>query len=256
MDIATPLSSGSDFHLSIGSDQGGEGLDDQNVLLSPAAAEEDIGDIDVVGEEPSQLERLDSVQIDPSYQPESEELLYEGDIEHEAEQQPATKPAPVPLMEQDLGPLPESIVAPVVGSAASSGVGGQEEGFIVAVHDTSQDLLDVGTSSTKRDSSLISKKKVSGVAEKKSEKRRVSTSADKTKSATSTSSDSKNQSTNNSGSKTGRKVGTGSPSESAATPARFVCRSLLLVVSSFSNRYTHANHHCYKQDDNLRWMRM
>lgn len=35
--------------------------------------------------EGGRLDRLDSVQIDPSYQPESEELLYEGDIEDEPE---------------------------------------------------------------------------------------------------------------------------------------------------------------------------
>lgn len=67
---------------------------------------------DCVGEGVT-TERLDSVTIDPSYNPNGEELLYEGDIEAET-----TPLKPAPEKEQST----------------------QDEGFIVSVHETSMEL--------------------------------------------------------------------------------------------------------------------
>ena len=57
-------------------------------------------------------ERLDSVTIDPSFNPSGEELLYEGDMD----------------------------VEPAVKSAADKDNSSQDEGFIVNVHETSMEL--------------------------------------------------------------------------------------------------------------------
>ena len=80
------------------------------------------------------LERLDS-SIDPSYQPGSEELLYEGDPENENETEVKTD---------------------AIG-------GGEDEGFIVDLHDRSMDI-DVGTKV--REDQII-KPEEAGVAEHK-----------------------------------------------------------------------------------------
>ena len=74
------------------------------------------------------VERLDSVQIDPSYQPDAEELLYEGDVENEPEAKTDGKMEGVTeesekkedfLMEE-----------------------AKEEGFIVDLHDVSMEIDD------------------------------------------------------------------------------------------------------------------
>lgn len=74
----------------------------------------DVEGDDLEGEEP-RAERLDSVTIDPSYNPSGEELLYEGDMD--AEQ-----------------PLPKSNTVPDKES------GSQDEGFMINVHETGMEL--------------------------------------------------------------------------------------------------------------------
>ncbi len=78
--------------------------------------EEELKFIDVEGDEGSsegRSDRVESVTIDPSYNPNGEELLYEGDMEAEA---------PVPKPEKE--------------TTTSS----QDEGFMISVHETGMEL--------------------------------------------------------------------------------------------------------------------
>jgi len=81
--------------------------------------DDEIKFIDVEGDEvdstEGRSERLGSTGIDPSYNPSSEELLYEGDVE--AEQ-----------------PLPKA------GASVDKDGGSQEEGFMISVHETTMEL--------------------------------------------------------------------------------------------------------------------
>lgn len=83
--------------------------------------EDDSKFIDVEGDEADSegtAERLGSVSIDPSYNPNSEELLYEGDMEAEM-------------------PLPKSIS---LASGADKESASQDEGFMISVHETGMEL--------------------------------------------------------------------------------------------------------------------
>ena len=84
-------------------------------------------------------ERLDSVSIDPSYNPSGEELLYEGDMEVEQ-------------------PLPKS--------TEKEGATSQDEGFMISVHETVMELDIAVSDSDSKDSK--SKKKPKSAAEKES----------------------------------------------------------------------------------------
>lgn len=101
-------------------------------LGSPLEEDEDVVESDTKGEEEKlddlgcgerRAERLDS-NFDSSYQPGSEELLYEGDPEHETETKPETEHgeegAPSTLTSQDEATVAERRE--------------EEEGFMVEVH--------------------------------------------------------------------------------------------------------------------------
>ena len=82
-------------------------------------------------DEKKALERLDSVQIDPSYQPDDEELLYEGDVENE----------------------PEIGGGKEVGGEKKEDISlddGKEDGFIVDLHGDSMELDDGPKEAEKR----------------------------------------------------------------------------------------------------------
>ena len=145
MDLTTPLSSGSELNLSFDSELVEEKEHQDKITASSEVAtiekgEDETMDIDVVGEGATATsttprpERVDSVQIDPSFQPESEELLYEGDVENDGD---------------------ENKVAAVDGqtnttaTATAAAPAAHEEGFVLAVDDTFAADLDVAPSGEK-----------------------------------------------------------------------------------------------------------
>lgn len=157
MELTTPLSSGSELNLSFDS----ELVDEKDKIASSEVAtikkDDETMDVDVVGEGATtasttpRTERVDSVQIDPSFKPESEELLYEGDVENDGEENKAA-----PLDSQ-----PNATAA--AGSASATT---HEEGFVLAVDDTFADLNDVAPSA----SGKSSPKKPESSSKPKSEK--------------------------------------------------------------------------------------
>lgn len=107
------------FKLELESDNAfSEKMDD---LCEQPATEEGTKEAD----EKKALERLDSVQIDPSYQPDDEELLYEGDVENERE---------LGGGKEEGGEKKEDI----------SLDDGKEDGFIVDLHGDSMEIFDDG----------------------------------------------------------------------------------------------------------------
>ena len=137
MELGTPIGSNSEFDLKF--DEQGQSANDSGVKIEPEIAEiegedsvktssldlpeakteengdEKRDDVTSPGAKSGRpMERLDS-SIDPSYQPDSEVLLYEGDPEHE----------------------------PEVKTEAAVG-GGEDDDFIVDLHDCSMDI-DEGT---------------------------------------------------------------------------------------------------------------
>ena len=151
MELTTPLSSGSELNLSFDS----ELVDEKEKIAASSEVatikkDDETMDVDVVGEGATtasttpRTERVDSVQIDPSFKPESEELLYEGDVEHDGEENKAAPPDGQPS---------------VTAAAGSASAATHEEGFVLAVDDTFADLHDVtpsagGKSSPKKPESL------------------------------------------------------------------------------------------------------
>ena len=163
MELTTPLSSGSELNLSFESELVDDKSHQDKLSASSEVAtikqDDETMDVDVVGEAGAttsstpRTERVDSVQIDPSFKPESEELLYEGDVENDGE---ASKSVPADS---------QSAAAPATTTTTTT----HEEGFVLAVDDTFATDLDEahgsgksppkkdGSSKTKSDSKSSSK---------------------------------------------------------------------------------------------------
>ena len=104
---------------------------EDNGMEPDQAANQEEKYIDVEGDGGQPPERHESVTIDPSYNPNGEELLYEGDVEAE-------------------GPLPKALEK----EASTS----QDEGFIVSVHETGMELdMSEALSDTKAETSTENK---------------------------------------------------------------------------------------------------
>lgn len=212
MDLTTPLSSGSELNLSFESELVDEkGHQDKLATSSEVATikkDDETMDVDVVGEGAAttstttpRTERVDSVQIDPSFQPESEVLLYEGDVENDGDESKSA---------------PRDVQASVASAATTTTT--HEEGFVLAVDDTFADL-DVapsGKSPPKKQESSSKPKsdKSSSKSQSTSSSQNVKTKAEGNSSSTATSS-SKHPSKDS-----GKSTSSGSTEN--VTPSRFV----------------------------------
>lgn len=238
MELTTPLSSGSELNLSFESELAEEKEhQDKITASSPEITTINKGvdetmDIDVVGEGAAasataapRADRVDSVQIDPSFQPESEELLYEGDVENDRDDNKTTS------QEVQAG----TAAAGAVGSSASA----HDEGFVLAVDDTFAADLDVapsdGKSSPKKQETSSSKTKAEGKGSSKSQSSSNGQSTKgKSESNGSSSSTIAGSSSSNSQAKESGKSSSSGSSE-APSSSRFVyCWILDLPLSSRS----------------------
>lgn len=233
MELTTPLSSGSELNLSFDSELVEEKDHQDKITDSSEVAtikpDDETMDVDVVGEEGAatssttpRTERVDSVQIDPSFKPESEELLYEGDLENDGEEHKS---------------VPQEGQSSTAAASASTAATTHEEGFVLAVDDTFADLdvaPSAGGKSPPKKQELSSKPK----SEKSSSKSQSTSQSSKAKTdvsgsgssstttATTTPSSSKH-STKDSG------KATSSGSTESAPSSRFVyCWTLHLLLSS------------------------
>ena len=135
MELTTPLSSGSELNLSFESELVDDKTHQDKLSASSEVAtikqDDETMDVDVVGEAGAvgsntpRTERVDSVQIDPSFKPESEELLYEGDVENDGDVAKSVPPEGQPSA-----------------TAAATSTTTHEEGFVLAVDDTFATDLD------------------------------------------------------------------------------------------------------------------
>ena len=237
MDLTTPLSSGSELNLSFDSELVEEKEHQDKITASSEIAtikkgEDETMDIDVVGEGATassttpRPERVDSVQIDPSFQPESEELLYEGDVENDGDESKTAV--------QD----GQTITAT---TATTSAPAAHEEGFVLAVDDTFATDLDVapsgGKSPPKKQELPTSKSKSES---KNSGKPQSTTSSQSTKSKSESNENSSSAATSSSSSSSSKhqakesgKASSSSGSSEAASSARFVYCWILHLLLSF-----------------------
>ena len=238
MDLTTPLSSGSELNLSFDSELVEEKEHQDKITASSEVAtiekgEDETMDIDVVGEGATATsttqrpERVDSVQIDPSFQPESEELLYEGDVENDGDE---NKVAALD------GQTNTTATATAVAPAA------HEEGFVLAVDDTFATDLDVAPSGEK---SPPKKQEPPSSAKPKSEnkssgKPQSSSSSPSTKSKSEGNGSSSSAATGSSSSSSSKrqakesgKSTSSSGSSEAASSSRFVYCWILHLLLSF-----------------------
>ena len=235
MELTTPLSSGSELNLSFDSELVDEKDHQDKIAASTEVAtikkDDETMDVDVVGEGATtasttpRTERVDSVQIDPSFKPESEELLYEGDVENDGEE---NKPAP-----SDSQPS----------ATAAAGAATHEEGFVLAVDDTFADLNDVAPSAGEKSSSKKPESSSSKLKSEKSLSKSQSTSSNgqsgkaKTEVSSSSSSNSATTTTTTaagSSKHTAKETGKSTSSDSTeSATSRFVyCWTLHLLPSS------------------------
>lgn len=236
MDLTTPLSSGSELNLSFDSELVEEKEHQDKITASKEVAtikkgEDETMDIDVVGEGAATTsttpcpERVDSVQIDPSFQPESEELLYEGDVENDGDENKAAALD---------GPTNTATTATASAPAA------HEEGFVLAVDDTFAADLDVAPSGEKSPPKEEESSSTKPKSESKSSgKPQSSSSSQSTKSksegngssSAATASSSSSSSSKHQAKESGKSTSTSSSSE-AASSSRFVyCWTLHLLLS-------------------------
>lgn len=237
MDLTTPLSSGSELNLSFDSELVEEKEHQEKISASSEVTtikkgEDETMDIDVVGEGATassttpRPERVDSVQIDPSFQPESEELLYEGDMENDGDESKAAA--------QD----GQTVTAT---TATASAPATHEEGFVLAVDDTFAADLDVtpsgGKSPPKKQESPSSKSKSEG---KSSGKPQSSSSSQTTKSKSESNGNSSSAATSSSSSNSSKhqakesgKSSSSAGSSEAASSSRFVYCWILHLLFSF-----------------------
>ena len=241
MDLTTPLSSGSELNLSFDSELVEEKEHQDKITASSEVAtikkdEDETMDVDVVGEGATtssttpRTERVDSVQIDPSFQPESEELLYEGDVENDGDENKAAAAV------QD-----GQASAATTTTAASTA---HEEGFVLAVDDTFAADLEVTPSGGKSSPKKQEKKQESSSSKPKSESKSSSkaqssssSQSTKSKSESSGSSSTANASSSSSSSSKHQVKESGKSSSSGSSEAtsssRFVyCWILHLLLSS------------------------
>ena len=219
MELTTPLSSGSELNLSFESELVEEKDHQDKITTSSEVAtikkDDETMDVDVVGEEAGNssstphAERKDSVKIDPSFEPESEELLYEGDVEHDGEENKT-----VPQDGQPSAP------------AASATTATHEEGFVLAVDDTFADL-DVapsGKSSPKKQESSSKLKSESKSSSKSQSTSSSQSSKVKTEGGSSSSTTLSTTATNGSSKHSTKDSGksTSSGSSESAAASRFV----------------------------------
>ena len=238
MDLTTPLSSGSELNLSFDSELVEEKEHQDKITASSEVAtikkgEDETMDIDVVGEGATATsttprpERVDSVQIDPSFQPESEELLYEGDVENDGDENKAAA----------LDGQTNTAAATATTSAPTA----HEEGFVLAVDDTFATDLDVAPSGEKsppKKQELSSTKPKS--ESKSSDKPQSSSSSQSTKSksesngsSSSAAASSSSLSSSKHQAKESGKSTSSSGSSEAASSSRFVYCWILHLLLSF-----------------------
>lgn len=237
MDLTTPLSSGSELNLSFDSELVEEKEHQDKITASSEVAtikrgEDETMDIDVVGEGATATsttprpERVDSVQIDPSFQPESEELLYEGDVENDGDENKAAA-----LDGQTNTAATATTAAPTA----------HEEGFVLAVDDTFAADLDVAPSGEK---SPPKKQELSSTKPKSESKSSVkpqsSSSSQSTKSKSESNGSSSSAAASSSSSSSSKhqakesgKSTSSSGSSEAASSSRFVYCWILHLLLSF-----------------------
>ncbi len=240
MDLTTPLSSGSELNLSFDSELVEEKEHQDKITASSEVAtikkgEDETMDIDVVGEGATATsttprpERVDSVQIDPSFQPESEELLYEGDVENDGDE---NKVAAVDGQTN------------TAGTATTSAPAAHEEGFVLAVDDTFAADLDVAPSGEKSPPKKQEPPSTKPKSESKSSSKPLSSSGSpstKSKSEGNGSSSSAAASSSSSSSskrqakESGKSTSSSSSSE-AASSSRFVYCWILHLLLSYRSR--------------------
>lgn len=224
MELTTPLSSGSELNLSFEGELVEEKEHQDKLTSSSEVAtikkDDETMDVDVVGEGAANTssttprpERVDSVNIDPSFQPESEELLYEGDVENDGDENKSVA--------QDIQPG---------GAATSATATTHEEGFVLAVDDTFADLDEAISGKSPKKQELSSSKPPP--SENKSSSKSQLTSggqSSKAKSEGTSSSSSATATASSSSKHSAKESGKLTPSGTSenASPSRFVyCRTL------------------------------
>lgn len=236
MDLTTPLSSGSELNLSFDSELVEEKEHQDKIATSSEVAtikkgEDETMDIDVVGEGATATastprpERVDSVQIDPSFQPESEELLYEGDVENDGDESKAAA---------------QDGQTNTAAAASTSAPAAHEEGFVLAVDDTFAADLDVTPSGEKSSpkkqepssTKPKSENKSSGKPQSSSSSQSTKSKSESNGSSSSAAASSSSSSNSKHQTKESGKSTSSSGSSEAASSSRFVyCWTLHLLLS-------------------------